>query len=137
MNETIHSRSVRGIVINLNSFGATVRLEGGELASAPAGDVEAHRMDYDRAWNARKPLTFERCEGRRPTVMLAPQIHDATLDEQIAAYLRSTENWESPEEIPAHQRHFLHKKKRAALFEERASLGGARDTRKSRESLDS
>ncbi len=42
------SESERGIVINVNAYGAMVRLEGGRLASAPAADVEKHRAYYDR-----------------------------------------------------------------------------------------
>jgi hypothetical protein len=93
-------------------------LDNGDLASAPASDVEAHRADYQRSLVRRKQLAFElRRDGRRPIVMLAPQIHDDALDEQIAAYLKSTEEWDSPDSIPAAERHFLHKKRRAALFE--------------------
>ena len=113
---------VGGIVINLNAYGATVRLESGELATAPAGDVEAHRPDYQRSLLRRKQLSFDlRRDGRRPTVLLAPQIRDDELDAQIASYLKSTEEWESPDGIPAAERHFLRKKRRAALFESKHS----------------
>lgn len=114
MNETLH-----GIVININAYGATVRLDDGELASAPAGDVEAHRPQYERGLATRKSLLFQRHEGgRRPMVTIAPQITDETLEEQIAAYLKSTEDWEADAEgRPAHERHFLQKKRRAAFFE--------------------
>lgn len=109
---------VDGIVINLNAYGATVRLDGGDLATAPAFDVEAHRPAYQRSLVQRRPVSFEvRRTGRRPTVTLAPQIRDAQLDEQISAYLKSTEEWESPDGVPAAERHFLRKKRRAALFE--------------------
>jgi hypothetical protein len=109
---------MKGIVINLNSFGATVRLENGELATAPLNDVETHQRLYDRALTERMPLDFERRNtGRRPCVMLAPQIHDKKLDEQIALYLKSTEEREIIDGVPAHERHFLRKKKRATLFE--------------------
>ena len=114
------SEAVDGTVINLNAYGATVRLDNGELATAPAGDVERHRAEYQRALIARRELAFElRRQGRRPVVVLAPQIHDADLDEQIAAYLRSTQEWEPADGVPAAERHFLHKKHRAALFESR------------------
>ena len=107
-----------GIVINLNAYGATVRLENGDLASAPAADVAAHQLDYQRSLVRRKELAFEvRRDGRRPTVVLAPQIHDDELEAQIASYLKSTEEWESPDGVPASERHFLRKKRRAALFE--------------------
>jgi hypothetical protein len=107
-----------GIVINLNAYGATVRLDDGDLASASTRDVEAHRDEYQRSLMRRKRLAFEvRREGRRWAVSLAPQIRDDTLEEQIASYLRSTEEWEPADGVPAAERHFLRKKRRAALFE--------------------
>ena len=114
---------IGGIVINLNAYGATVRLENGELATAPAADVEEHRPDYQRSLVRRKRLSFDlRRDGRRrPTVLLAPQIRDDELDAQIASYLKSTEEWESPDGVPAAERHFLQKKRRAALFESKHS----------------
>ena len=56
------------------------------------------------------------CPGR-PTVVLVPQIRDEELDERIASYLKSTQEWEPPDGVPAAERHFLHKKRRAATFE--------------------
>lgn len=108
-----------GFVINVNAYGATVRLESGELASAPAGDVEAHRAEYERSISGRKQLAFVRHPGsRRPMVTIAPQIEAPELDEQIAEYLKSTQEWENDTDgVPAHERHFLRKKKRAAHFE--------------------
>jgi hypothetical protein len=114
---------VYGCVINLNAYGATVRLENGELASAPAGDVEAHRPDYERGMSTRKVLSFVlHPGGRRSMVTIAPQIEEPELDAQIARYLESTAEWENDADgIPAHERHFLRKKKRAALFESKHS----------------
>ncbi len=107
-----------GIVINLNAYGATVRLDDGDLASASATDVESHRDLYQGSLVRRKRLAFEvRREGRRCAVSLAPQIRDETLEEQIATYLKSTEEWEPADGLPAAERHFLRKKRRAALFE--------------------
>jgi hypothetical protein len=107
----------RGLVINLNAYGATVRLDSGELAIAPESDVEAHRPAYQRSLVRRKELDFEvRQEGRRTTVLLAPQIRDDELDDRIAEYLKTTQEWEDPDVPPAHERHFLSKKRRAALF---------------------
>jgi hypothetical protein len=113
------SDTVYGTVININAYGATVRLEGGELASAPAGDVEAHRGDYDRGMNSRRLLPFQlHGAGRRPMVTIAPQIVDHALDEQIADFWKTTESWDADAEgRPQHERHFLQKKKRAVLFE--------------------
>jgi len=109
-----------GIVINLNTYGATVRLDDGDLATAPASDVESHRDQYQRSLARRKRLAFAvRRDGRRVAVALAPQIRDDELEEQIASYLKSTEEWEQPDGVPAAERHFLRKKRRAALFEKR------------------
>jgi hypothetical protein len=113
------SEPIDGIVININAYGATVRLETGDLASAPAADVEAHRADYQRSLGHRRELAFElrQGDGRRPIVVLAPQIRDDELDERIASYLKSTHEWDAPDGVPAAERHFLQKKRRAALFE--------------------
>jgi hypothetical protein len=110
---------VYGFVINVNAFGATVRLESGELASAPAGDVEAHRNDYERGMSSRQALAFVMHPSpRRPMVTIAPRIDEPELDAQIARYLESTQEWENDADgVPAHERHFLRKKKRAARFE--------------------
>jgi len=107
-----------GIVINLNAYGATIRLDDGDLATASASDVETHRDQYERSLLRRKRLAFEvRRRGRRCAVSLAPQIRDDRLEEQIASYLKSTEEWEPADGLPSAERHFLRKKRRAALFE--------------------
>jgi hypothetical protein len=113
------SEPVEGIVINLNAYGATIRLESGELASASAEDVEAHRAQYQSSLLRKKQLSFELRQGggRRSIVALAPQIRDDQLEEQIASYLKSTEEWDAPDGVPAAERHFLQKKRRAAHFE--------------------
>jgi hypothetical protein len=110
---------VYGFVINVNAYGAAVRLENGELASAPAGDVEMHRLDYDRGMSERKAMAFVLHPGsRRPMVTIVPRIDEPELDAQIARYLESTAEWENDVDgVPAHERHFLQKKKRAAHFE--------------------
>lgn len=114
------SDTQRGIVINVNAFGATVRLDDGRLASAPTADVQKHRGHYDRGVLSRKPLEFlVQSAGRHPMVLLAPQLRDEQFESQIAGYLKSTQEWENPELPPAHERHFLRKKRRAALFESR------------------
>ena len=112
----------RGTVINLNAYGATVRLDDGRIARAPLVDVERHRAQYDRAFTGRKSVEFiVQNNGRHLLAMLAPQIRDDHFEEQIAGYLKMTEEWEKPDAPPAHERHFLRKKKRAALFESRHS----------------
>ena len=111
------SDTLKGVVINLNAYGATVRLEGGDLATASASDVAEHRDQYQRSLLRRKRLAFEvRRDGRRCSVSLAPQIRDDDLEEQIASYLKSTQGWEPAEVMPAAERHFLQKKRRAAYF---------------------
>ncbi len=110
--------STYGIVINLNAFGATVRLESGELASVPVGDVESHLAVYERALNSRKRLAFTVHAGaRRPMVTLVPQLNDEQLEEQIAAYLQSTQEWDVVDGRTSVERHFLQKKRRATLFD--------------------
>jgi hypothetical protein len=112
--------SVCGVVININTFGAIVRLDDGELAGVDQNDVDTHRREYENALNSRARLAFVRHgSGGRASVTLAPQISDERLEQQIASYLRSTEeSWESGE-LPAHERHFLRKKKRAAHWKPR------------------
>ncbi len=105
-----------GTVINLNAFGGTVRLDNGELAAVQNEEVELHRPQYERGLETRARLAFVRLDrGGRATVTLAPQISDERLEEQIAGYLKSTEEREG--ETPAHERHFLRKKRRAAHWE--------------------
>lgn len=117
MNET-----QRGTVINLNAFGATVRLLDGRLASAPITEVEKNQASYDRALTGRKILEFlVSGAGRHPAVALVPQIVDEVFEQQIVSYLKMTEEWEKPDAPPAHERRFLQKKKRAALFQSRHS----------------
>jgi succinate dehydrogenase/fumarate reductase flavoprotein subunit len=112
----------RGIVININTYGATVRLNDGRLASASLTDLEKNRAAYERALTGRKTLEFVvQATGRHANVFLAPQLRDDQFEEQIANYLKMTEEWEKPDSPPAHERHFLRKKKRAALFESRHS----------------
>ena len=114
------SDALHGIVININAFGATVRLDDGRLASAPAADVEKHRGYYDRGVISRSPMEFVlQAGGRHAIVVLAPQLRDEQFETQITNYLKSTQEWENPELPPAHERHFLRKKRRAALFESR------------------
>jgi hypothetical protein len=110
---------VYGTVINVNAYGAAVRLEGGELASAPAGDVEAHRTDYERGLASKQAIAFLlHPSPRRPMVTIVPRIDEPDLDAQIARYLESTQEWDADADgVPSAERHFLRKKKRAAHFE--------------------
>jgi len=116
----MNDRTQPGVVINIHAYGAVIRLEDGRLASAPAADIGKNRDAYDRALMRRKPLEFVVTGAdRHPIAVLAPQIHDADFEEQIAQYLKMTQEWENPDQAPAHERHFLRKKRRAALFESR------------------
>lgn len=112
--------TLRGVVINLHAFGAVVRLEDGRLASAPHADTSRNRDAYERALSRKKAVDFlVQGDPRHPIALLAPQVNDAELEQQIAQYLKMTEEWERPDAPPAHERHFLRKKRRAALFESR------------------
>ncbi|MHB8147739.1 MAG: hypothetical protein ACYDGM_10840 [Vulcanimicrobiaceae bacterium] len=112
------TESIFGIVINLNAFGATVRLDSGELASVPVGDVESHRVVYERAVATRKRLAFAvHGAGRRAMVTLVPQLNDEQLEAQITAYLQSTQEWDVIDGRSSQERHFLQKKRRATLFD--------------------
>lgn len=113
------SEDLFGVVINLNAFGATVRLSDGSLASVPCADVEVNRAAYERALLRRSELRFvRRPGGRHALVMLVPEISDARLDEKIATFMKSTK---STEEQRAH--HFLQKKRRADIIESKHKGG--------------
>ncbi len=124
---------VRGRVISVHSFGATVRLENGEVASVPISDVNANRAAYTRAVASRADLPFDAHPHSRHRILVlattridevveaAVQLPAASMDqafeEQIATYLKETQEWERADAAPAHERHFLRKKRRAASFE--------------------
>lgn len=112
------SETARGVVLNVHAFGAAVRLENGDLASAPPEDVERNRPAYVRAQFTKKPLEFIVVPApRHPIAVLIPLARDDNFEAQITSYLKQTQEWENPEEPPAHERHFLRKKRRSALFE--------------------
>ncbi|MBV8245932.1 MAG: S1 domain-containing protein [Candidatus Eremiobacteraeota bacterium] len=115
---------VRGNVININGFGATVRLSGGEMAAVPMPALNADRPAYARALQSRQEVLFDVLgqEGGRTIVALSPEAPEITserLEAQITKYLKETEEWELSDAAPAHERHFLRKKRRAAFFESR------------------
>ena len=108
----------RGTVISLHAYGGTVRLEDGRIATIPLTEIERDRSAYDRAFATRRHYEFAvDSQGSHPVASLAPQIDDPELDQQITQWIKSTEDWTTPEGPPAHERHFLRKKRRAALFE--------------------
>lgn len=123
---------VRGTVISVHSFGATVRLENGEVASVPIFDVNANRAAYTRAVASRTGLPFDAHlrSGHRMLVLATtrideviepavtlPSLTNQAFEEQIATYLKETQEWERADAPAAHERHFLRKKRRAAFFE--------------------
>ena len=121
------SERVRGSVINVHNLGATVRLEDGRLVAAPIGDVNKNRATYSRALE-RKDVTLPfdlvgrmvviaqtRVDEVAPTTV-APALTDPSFEAQIAAYLKSTEEW-APSDRPApFERHLVRKRQRAKLF---------------------
>ncbi|GAC1657000.1 MAG: hypothetical protein NVS9B12_08900 [Vulcanimicrobiaceae bacterium] len=136
------TQRVRGTVINVHMFGATVRLENGEVAAVPIVDVNANRSTYTRALESKTDLPFDAhalpasgSTQKHKVLFLAktridepidpstepPVIIEEHLEEQIASYLKDTQEWEHDDAPPAHERHFLRKKRRAALFESRHS----------------
>ena len=126
------TQRVRGTVINVHMFGATVRLETGEMASVPIVDVNANRATYTRALANKTEVPFDAHAGARHKILMLaktridepiepsatpPLITEEHLEDQIANYLKETQEWEHDDAPPAHERHFLRKKRRAALFE--------------------
>ena len=128
------TQRVRGTVINVHMFGATVRLENGDVASVPIADVNANRATYTRAVAERTDLPFDAHQGVRHKILVLaktrvdepidpstppPIINDEHLEDQIANYLKDTQEWERDDAPPMHERHFLRKKRRAAVYESR------------------
>src|SRR5947209_13035606 len=123
---------VRGTVISVHMFGATVRLENGQVASVPIADVNANRSTYSRALAARTDLPFDAHDGARHRILVLaktridepidpstppPVLNDEHLEEQIASYLKETQEWEQDDAPAAQEGHFLRKKRRAASSE--------------------
>jgi len=122
------SERVRGSVINVHNLGATVRLEDGRLVAAPIGDVNKNRATYSRALERKETtLPFDlvgrmvviaqtRVDEVTPTTE-APALTDPSFEAQIAAYLKSTEEW-APSDRPApFERHLVRKRQRAKAFQ--------------------
>jgi len=122
---------VAGLVISVHQLGATVRLEDGSLAAIPASELGANRPAILRSGRRREPLAVdvERRErhavayvAREPQARIqgTPRLLDAVFEKQMAAYLKSTEEWAPPDRPEPAERHFIRKKRRAALFEARS-----------------
>jgi hypothetical protein len=125
------SDRVRGSVINVHNLGATVRLEDGRLVAAPIGDVNKNRAAYTRALEHKDvTLPFDlvgkmvvlaqtRIDEVTPTSEV-PALTDPSFEAQIAAYLKSTEEWAPPDRPQPFERHLVRKQQRAKFYESRA-----------------
>ncbi len=120
---------MRGIVINIHSSGALVRLEDGTLAAVTNAELAAHRPAYTGSHARRTPLDFVvndagrhsivTLEAAAPAAADAPTLVDPGFEERIGAYLKETEAWAPPDRPAPAERHFIRKKRRAAFFEAR------------------
>ena len=126
--------TVTGTVINVHHHGATVRLDDGSLAAVPAAELAAHRPTYVASHARRTPLEFvlDR-RARHPSVSLpasgvepaatlplaAPRLVDPAFERRMAEYLKATVEWAPADRPEPAERHFIRKKRRAALFEAR------------------
>jgi hypothetical protein len=118
-------------VINVHNLGATVRLEDGRLVAAPIGDVNKNRAAYTRAVDHKDvTLPFDlvgkmvvlaqtRIDEVTPTTEV-PALTDPSFEAQIAAYLKSTEEWAPPDRPQPFERHLVRKQHRAKFFESRS-----------------
>ena len=125
------SERVRGSVINVHNLGAIVRLEDGRLVAAPIGDVNKNRSAYTRALEHKDvTLPFDlvgkmvviaqtRIDEVAPTTDVPP-LTDPSFEAQIAAYLKSTEEWAPADRPQPFERHLVRKRQRAKFFESRA-----------------
>jgi hypothetical protein len=125
------SERVRGSVINVHNLGAIVRLEDGRLVAAPIGDVNKNRSAYTRALEHKDvTLPFDlvgkmvvlaqtRIDEVAPTTDVPP-LTDPSFEAQIAAYLKSTEEWAPSDRPQPFERHLVRKRQRAKFFESRA-----------------
>jgi hypothetical protein len=128
------SERVRGSVINIHNLGATIRLEDGRLVAAPIGDVNKNRAAYTRALEHKTStvpfdligrmvvLAQTRVDEVTPTSE-APTLTDPSFEAQIAAYLKSTEEWAPFDRPPPEQRHLQRKRQRAKQFRSDATPG--------------
>jgi hypothetical protein len=128
----------RGTVINIHGHGALLRLEDGALAVVRADELSANRPAYTASLRERSMLdvTLDRTGrhavarlGTSPVPLVAPVASeenalatDDVFEGRIDAYLKETEAW-APADRPApSERHFIRKKRRAAIFEARNKL---------------
>jgi hypothetical protein len=115
-------------VINVHNLGAVVRLEDGRLVAAPIGDVNKNRAAYTRALEHKETtLPFDlvgkmvviaqtRIDEVQATTDV-PALTDPSFEAQIAAYLKSTEEWAPPDRPQPFERHLVRKRQRAKHFQ--------------------
>ncbi|MDQ2858296.1 MAG: hypothetical protein M3R53_06550 [Candidatus Eremiobacteraeota bacterium] len=128
------TRAVRGTVINIHELGATVRLVDGTLAAVAARELASNRPAYIKSRDGRTELEFSLdVRGRHAVLSLSqPRVAEApapepvaslttdiAFEEQIEAYLKETQEWAPVDRPEPSERHFIRKKRRAALFEAR------------------
>ena len=124
------SERVRGSVINVHNLGAIVRLEDGRLVAAPIGDVNKNRAAYTRALEHKdvtlpfdlvgKMVVIAQTRIDEVATTDVPPLTDPSFEAQIAAYLKSTEEWAPSDRPQPFERHLVRKRQRAKLFESRA-----------------
>jgi len=127
-------------VINIHELGATVRLADGTLAAVAAPELASNRPAYVRSRDGRTELEFLLdSRGRHAVLSLArasaaeapaPDLvpvrvpvaslsSDLAFEEQIGAFIKETQEWAPADRPEPSERHFIRKKRRAALFEAR------------------
>jgi len=130
-------KRVRGTVINVNSMGATVRLEDGRLMAVPIGDVNANRAAYTRSLDARtETIPFDLIgrtlylaktridESVEATAAEHVAMTDPVFEAQIAEYLKETESWAPVDRPEPFERHLFRKIERAKHFRGESSEPG-------------
>ena len=137
------TRSMRGTIISVHEYGATVRLEDGSLAAIPGPEFAAHRATYVASRDGRKPIELYVVRaGRYASAALVsgaamapgdilerepsdeeredlPTRTNIAFEMRLGAYLRETEAWAPADRPPPAERHFIRKKHRAEFFEAR------------------
>jgi len=140
--------TVRAVVINIHYHGATVRLADGTLAAVPSEEFAAHRPLYVAAYekkteldlvlrrNGRYASAFVENRGVVPFVEdgggeppdgprartpgpIGPMLVDPVFEGRMGEYLKATQAWAPVDRPDPATRHFIRKKRRAALFEAR------------------
>ena len=118
------------MVISVHQLGATVRLDDGTLAAVPESELSANRPALVRSLKEREALAFDLERASRHAIaylrrdpgaapVAGPRLRELVFEKQMAAYLKSTEEWAPPDRPEPAERHFIRKKRRAAFFEAR------------------